>query len=297
MCRPTTSIRQFVHGAFGLCVFIAFVLRTALGQEPTGSPVTSPGKVPGPGLVVKKNIPFHEVDGESIEADLYFPDDSQRRPVVLMIHGGGWVAGDKWNVADHARELAENGFFAMAINYRLSPKHKWPAQIEDCHQALRWLSLNAETYHLDTDRIASWGYSAGAHLALLLAFNNAVKELPGIKACVAGGAPSDLSFIPEESKLLAGFLGASRRENPKVYREASPISFLKPSIPPLFIYHGDRDLLVPVDQSRQLFDRSRNLGAKVDYFEVKEQGHLLSFIDPEARRRSVDFLVATLGNQ
>ena len=93
----------------------------------------------------------------------------------------------------------------MAINYRLAPMHKFPAQIDDCKQAVKWLEENADTYHVDTDRIAAWGYSAGGHLVALLA-----GVCPSVKAVIAGGAPFDFREITPENPMLSFLVGAPR---------------------------------------------------------------------------------------
>ncbi len=182
-------------------------------------------------LRVEKNIPFSGTDGQQVCADLYRPDNSEVLPIVVMIHGGAWVAGDKWNVADHAREMARAGFVVMAINYRLAPVHLYPAHLDDCKDALRWVAKHHADWYGDIDRLGVWGYSAGAHLAALLAFGP-IDNLPRPIACVAGGIPSDLRKIPENSRLLSPVFGGTRGEKPKVYEEASPIRFVENSSPP-----------------------------------------------------------------
>jgi len=237
----------------------------------------------------EKDVVFHEVDGEQVRADLYRPNTEEFLPTVVMIHGGAWIAGDKWNVIDPAIQMAEAGFVVMAINYRLAPAHQWPAQRDDCLAALQWIFLHRREWHADTDRLGVWGYSAGGHLALMIALQQA-PELPRIRACVAGGPPCDLDFIPLKSQMLSAFLGGSREQFPERYREASPIHLLSPDDPPLFFFHGDQDSIVPIENSRRMHEKTVALGITNVYRTVPDLGHLLTFIDRKSRIDAIDFL-------
>jgi acetyl esterase/lipase len=241
----------------------------------------------------QRDIVFQEVDGEKVKADLYRPDSDAKLPAIVMIHGGVWMAGDKWNVIDHARELAEAGFVVMAINYRLAPKFKWPTQLIDCQRSLKWIQENQQEWNLDLDRIGVWGYSAGAQLALMLALDQA-KDLPAIRACVAGGAPCDLTFIPEENKMLVAFLGGTRAEYPDRYIDASPVNRLTADDPPLFFFHGTSDLVVPFENSLTSHRKAVECGIQSEHMTVNDVGHLLAFLDRKARSRAIGFLQATL---
>lgn len=236
-----------------------------------------------------KDVAYGEVDGRKLRADVYRPDDDQLRPGVLMIHGGAWTSGNKWNMSDHARQLAQAGYVVVNINYRLAPANKYPAQIDDCRRALAWMSSAAGEYRIDTQRLAVYGYSAGGHLAAMLATDRS-SEAPKLAAAVVGGAPCDLSFIPEESRAIAHVLGGTRGELPRVYQEASPVSYASSDDCPMFFFHGDCDLIVPPTASRVLCERLTDLGVETCYYSVEKQGHLLSFIDSDARRAAIDFL-------
>ncbi|MCC6510234.1 MAG: alpha/beta hydrolase [Pirellulaceae bacterium] len=235
------------------------------------------------------DLVFAEVNGEKIRADIYRPDDSTSQPGVLLIHGGAWSAGDKWNMRDHARELAQAGYVAVSINYRLAPKHKYPAQIDDCRSALKWMHQVAGEYLIDTQRLAVYGYSAGGHLAALLA-TDPIEGLPRIKVAVLGGAPCDLTFVPEDSRVIAHVLGGTRAELPQVYRQASPLTYCTGDDCPTFFFHGQSDLIVPPESSRIMFQRLKDLGVMTQYYSVEKQGHLVSFIHPTARQAAIEFL-------
>ena len=237
----------------------------------------------------QKDLVYSRVEQVQLLADLYRPDDDQVRPAVMLIHGGAWSSGDKWNVSDHARELAQAGYAVVAINYRLAPTSKYPAQIDDCRAALRWMHAQAAEFKIDPERIAVYGYSAGGHLAALLA-TDALDGLPRVKAAVIGGAPCDFTFIPEDSRAIAHVMGGTRAETPLAYRDASPLTYATSDDCPMFFFHGDNDLIVPPMASRVLCNRLSELGVETCYYPVAKHGHLVTFIHPKARRAAIEFL-------
>lgn len=239
----------------------------------------------------ERDLVFRRVDGEAVTADMFRPDDEAIYPLVIVIHGGAWSAGDKWQVGDHARELAQAGFVAVAINYRLAPAHPLPEQIDDCRAALVWAVSQAEKWKADPSRVCLWGYSAGGHLAGLLATDPQPGE-PAIRVVVAGGAPCDFEFLSLDSPGLAHVLGGTRAQIPNVYLQASPIEHATPETPPFFFFHGATDALVPPACSRRMYERLRELHVESDYHLVPKRGHLLTFIDPQSRRLAIDFLRA-----
>lgn len=268
----------------GLCGFGKSVELSANENLPVADirPATCP-------IRSQKNIVFQEIDGKQVQADLYRPDSDVELPIVVMIHGGAWMTGDKWNVVSHATEMAEAGFLVMAINYRLAPEFPWPAHQVDCQAALSWMAKHAQEWHGNLDRLGVWGYSAGGHLALMIALEQ-MPGLPEIKACVAGGPPCDLDFIPLKSRLFSSFLGGSREECPDRYRSASPIHLLTADDPPLFFFHGDQDIVVPIENSKKMHEKVVEIGIVNEYLEVPNLGHLMTFIDRKARIGAIAFL-------
>ena len=149
------------------------------------------------GIEIKKDLVYATKDNLELNLDAYLPVGSKLRPSVLVIHGGGWRFGSKRQLAKYASGLAGRGFNAFAINYRLAPQHKHPAQIEDCRDAVRWIKKNSGRYGGDPDRIGALGYSAGAHLACMLAVTGQEKagnEI-GTKILVAAGGGTPCEFI------------------------------------------------------------------------------------------------------
>ena len=116
-----------------------------------------------------RDIVYKEIDGKKLKLNVFVPKGDGPFPAVLVVHGGAWRAGSRTQLTMYAKSLARRGFSCFAINYRLAPKHKSPAQIEDCRDAVRWIRRNAADYRTDPGRIGAIGYSAGGHLVSLLA--------------------------------------------------------------------------------------------------------------------------------
>lgn len=280
---------------------------------------------------VERNVVFHEQGNEPLKADLYRPtmlsESAQRWPAVLMIHGGAWISGDKIQVAWHASRLAERGYFVMAINYRLAPHHRFPAQLQDCHEAMDWLYAEADRLRVDRDRIAGYGYSAGGHLICLLGLKLAQEQQmrgnpsgddptkaqrqagqpldgesqgenfaePGgadkrFCAIVAGGVPCDFERLPPDSERLAFWLGGTRRQLPAVYRAACPLNFVSAGAPPMFLFHGSADRIVSHLGAERMKSELQQRGVAADWYLLPQAGHLEAYLDQEAFERSANFL-------
>jgi acetyl esterase/lipase len=210
-------------------------------------------------------------------------------PVVVYIHGGGWRVGDHQSGLEQAMSFAATGRYAVAsIGYRLSGEAIWPAQLEDCRAALRWIHDHAERLGFDRERIAVFGRSAGGHLAAMLA----VRPDPPVRvrAAVDFYGPTDLLAMqvqaPEgaidhdavgspESRLVGGAL----QSRPDRARDASPINFVDADDPPILVIHGRRDRLVSFEQSVEFAKAARRVGGRVTLVPVDAGGHG-GFLDP-----------------
>lgn len=237
----------------------------------------------------QRDLLFREVEGVQLHADLYRPDDAKIYPLVIMIHGGAWSAGDKANLRDHARELAQAGFVAVAINYRLAPQFPIAQQLDDCRVALAWAVRQAETWRADDAHVCLWGYSAGAHLASLLATQPTPDQAP-LRAVVAGGAPCEFSFIDPDSRVLKHVMGDTRGAVPQMYIDYAPLTHVNNQTCPFFFFHGTADLLVPLASSKKMHRLLLSLEIESEYHAIEGSGHFLSFLNPIARRKAIEFL-------
>jgi len=245
-------------------------------------------------------------DSGPLKADIYIPTGDGPFPSVLVVHGGGWMMGTRAQLSGIAQRLAGHGMTAVAISYRLAPKHKFPAQIEDCKAAVRWMREQASELKIDPQRLGAFGYSAGAQLVTLLGTTDADDGLEGVddpqtvpntrlQAVVAGGVPCDFRVIDPDSRRLAFWLGGSRREAGELYRLASPRAFVTNDDPPMFFFHGENDDLVPIVSPKAMCQSLQAAGVPAELYVVPKIGHSFAAMDRTAVSKSVEFLVETLG--
>lgn len=218
--------------------------------------------------------------GKEVRGDFYKPKVTGQTPVVLLVHGGGWAGNDnRYHMAGIARKLARQGFSVFNITYRLAPEFNFPAPVDDLLEALKWLRLNHETLGIDTERTAIFGYSAGGHLAELAA----MRDMPdgvNIKAVVAGGTPHFVRLDPD-FPLVREFIGKSYEDNPELYHHATPVDRVTKDFPPVFIYHGSKDELVPPLHVHRWEKRLKELGVEHEIYWVKGRGHIGTFLLPQ----------------
>jgi acetyl esterase/lipase len=215
---------------------------------------------------------------EAQQGDLYLPL-KQKAPfaTVLVVHGGSWQHGDRGDMSRIASALAVQGYAAFTIDYRLAPKYRHPAQLQDLEQASKWLQANASRYELDTRHYAAWGYSAGAHLVSLLAVQPPAAGVPRLSAVVSGGTPADLRIYPDSPSVKA-LLAARPAEAPALYAEASPLAQVRPGLPAFFLYHGSADDLVIPSQASNFAAALRQDHVPVELFWLQDYGHIRTAI-------------------
>jgi len=206
-------------------------------------------------------------------------------PAVIYVHGGGWIGGNQRE--SPILHLAQEGYFAASIEYRLSNEAKWPAQIQDCKLGVRWLRANATRYHVDPRRIGAWGDSAGGHLVLCLGTMADVKEYegdggyPGVRSAVQAVVdffgPTDFVspqiYTRDARQLTEGLFGVLRAQNPGLWKSGSPLFYVKPGDPPMLLVHGDSDGLVPVAQSTVFDEALTKAGVPHQLIIVKNADH------------------------
>jgi acetyl esterase/lipase len=234
-------------------------------------------------------------------ADVYMPEGEGPFPAVLVVHGGAWRSGDKNQLFFVAGRLVRAGYTCVAINYRLAPEHKFPAQVEDCKAAVRWMREHAAQYKIDPNRIAGWGYSAGAHLVSMLGTTDKSHGLEGptatadspstrLQAVVAGGTPCDFRTMPELGDGLAFWLGARRSEKPEVYKQASPMVYVSDDDPPFFFYHAVNDELVPLESAQAMQAALEQAGVAAELYEIEKGNHIGGALNGAAIIKGTEFL-------
>lgn len=214
--------------------------------------------------------------------DVYFPESGGPWPGLVYVHGGAWMHGDKSEAGMFARGMTSQGYVVVSINYRLYPAGRYPAMIQDVKCAVRALRANAADYNLNPNRIGAMGVSAGGHLVSLLGTSDEsagtdvgeyLNQSSRVQAVVAMAPVTDLtrSFPNADIELMrqVGF-----GEDNIV--EASPISHVTPDDPPFLLIHGDRDELVPVEQSQLMFDRLVQTGVPAQLIVVRNAGHSMT---------------------
>ena len=272
----------------GRLLFILFLTaalaRVGLADPPAGAKLIS-------------DLPYVERGDPAQVLDLYLPQPpgDKKWPLIIWIHGGAWKAGDKLNGS--ANQMATHGYAVACVEYRFSQNAVFPAQIQDCQAAVRWLRANAKTYQLDPDHFGAWGSSAGAHLAALLGTAGGTNAFPAIggnddqsdrvQAVCDYFGPSDFTAVIDQaakeqvknvfhfngpgdpySALIGGPLGDNEAS-----RAVSPVHYISPDDPPFIIFHGTADPLVPLAQSVELDAALRRAGITSVFTRVPGAGH------------------------
>jgi acetyl esterase/lipase len=233
---------------------------------------------------VERDIRYRTVDGRPLALDLYAPLRAGPHPVIVVIHGGGWRAGDRGEAVPLNLYLAARGYAVAAIDYRLAPAAPYPTALDDVRTAVAYLAAHAAEYALDPARVVLLGRSAGGHLALLAGHTRDAGTLGGarIVGIVAYYAPMDLAalaHVPRDHvvldlrQLTRDFVGADADAEPARFAAASPSTFADTPVPPTLLIHGARDEIVPVAQSRSLAARLTAAGNPIAYLETPWSAH------------------------
>ena len=271
-------------------------------------------------IVVQHDVPYRAGASKAWRLDLAMKKDlsGKPRPGIVVVHGGGWIEGDKSSFVFRQRtapanivDFAKRGFVAVTINYRLSAEAPFPAALEDSKCAVRWLRAHAREYNLDPAHIGAYGNSAGGHLAMLLAMVGRDAGLEGdgpyqaesslVQAAVSDSGPIDLTHQARDSQIrevVKRFLGGPPEgERNALYRKASPLHHIKPDTPPLLLIYGVSDLQVPIVNADEFVLALGKAGAAdVTYYRlayVDHCPHSLVAI-PELQKVVDEFFLRTL---
>lgn len=226
---------------------------------------------------IERDVVFGSGGGRDLRCDVYTPEDvAPDAPAVLMIHGGGWRAGDRSSLRERSIALARHGFVCVASEYRLSGESRWPAHIHDTKAVIRWMRASAGDLGIDPDRIAAQGFSAGAHLALLAAATPGDPAFAGDGgnaeqseelAAVVAVYPSVRFHLPTE-KRTSGASPAEALAGDDVTadeaRAAGPIEHVSSDFPPTMLLHGTLDKVIPPSASMRMYEALSAAGVTVD---------------------------------
>lgn len=248
-------------------------------------------------ILLLRDLRYREGPNKQWTLDLAVKKElpAKPRPGIVIIHGGGWLEGDKSSFATRKHrvpgnivDFAERGFVAATINYRMSGETPFPAALEDCKNAVRWLRAHARDYHLDKHHIGAYGNSAGGHLAMLLGMVGKDAGLEGdgpyqeesslVQAAASDSGPIDLTQQYRSNRLrevVKRFLGGPPDEaRGELYRKASPMDWIGPAVPPLLLVYGVADEQVPVESADRFVAALGRAGLRdVSYYRLANVDH------------------------
>ena len=299
---------------YGILLITGIIFTQGLAA-PDGS--TSAEPLLGYGSVFRdiSYLPSQRTD----KMDIYIPESGNKpAPCFLFIHGGGWFTGDKNQpmlLEKVCRPLLKAGIAVASINYNMTEKPRWPRNIYDCKQAVRFLKDNAVRYGIRPDCIIVGGLSAGGHLSLITALtpNDPQFEEPGNRTgtsddSVAAGI--DLCGVTDMRRVMPShpparwgniiFDGSSNTVSeaeanpvfPKIWETASPIFHVTSNAVPLLLIHGDSDTTVEITQAEQLYEKLKETGSPVTFVPVKGAGHDISLCNSNVMQQMILFINA-----
>ncbi len=226
----------------------------------------------GQAVEVRRDLEYGTANGKSLLLDAYVPAaGSDRRPAVVMFHGGGWRFGDKASWGEEAQRFASRGWVAFSVNYRLDEPLAFPAEIDDAQAAVRWVRDHAAEYLVDPRRIAALGESAGGHLTAMLATlgSGSLEEGARIRVGAAWSPPTDLVALAGSrgNGWVGPLLGCTLSTCPDRLAQASPVNHVDQSDAPLYLVHST-DELVPLSQAEAMAQRLKMAGVdhRLDVF-------------------------------
>lgn len=259
-----------------------------------------PSVPPRPGL--QTDIEYGRADGIRLLLDANVPEGVGPFPVVILVHGGGWTSGDKQQDLQPILGPLGGRFTWFSLNYRLAPKYRWPACLEDVQTAIRWVKANAPAYKGDPLRIAIAGYSAGGQIATLAA--NLAADGTGVNAVVGVAPVTDLVKDSERrgglSKSLQTVMNLPKtltESTRQILTQASPITYVKPGQAPVLLLCGDADKTVPLGMCQDYLAKLKEQGVPGELVTVQGGPHRLSEwekSDPSYKNKLIDWLERAL---
>ncbi|HEY7326031.1 MAG TPA: alpha/beta hydrolase [Gemmataceae bacterium] len=280
------------RGSLAVCsivgtVVLCCLLIGATGQD-DGLERIGVDQSKGKAIRLDSNISFAKGGTQELKLDLAMSMEGEGPfPAIICLHSGGWVGGERQQMKGTIEALARHGYVAVSPDYRPAPRDRFPAQVEDCKAAVRWLRANSQKYSINPERIGVFGFSAGGHLACMLGVTGKEDGLEGeggnaeqssaVQAVVSFFGPTDFTQ-PVWSKdvrerHLTPFLGGTAEEKAEVYRRASPMTYVSKNAPPFLFVHGTADDMVPMQQSEEMVKKLRQLAVPARLIAVDGEGH------------------------
>ncbi|HRK33510.1 MAG TPA: alpha/beta hydrolase [Candidatus Hydrogenedentes bacterium] len=250
----------------------------------------------------ERGIVYADLGTRKLKMTTYIPTGESEvpRPGMVLIHGGAWILGTRYQQAWYCRNFARAGYVVMTIDYRLMPRYPFPACIHDCKAAVRWLRLHARQYNVDSDRIVTFGASAGGHLAALLATTTPEDGLEGevnpgasteVRAAISLYGAVDLQqyydqpLIGPFGKITSDFFDRFTKGHSPTVHAASPLFYARPDTKPIMMVHGTTDHLVHYSQSERFYEKLKSLGVPVKLVTMEGHDHGFDYIWTGKRRR------------
>ena len=264
---------------------LALLCLATLG--PVLAPARAADLVVPDNVVFERGLEFANPDNQHLQLDLARPKQGNGPfPAVVCIHGGGFRAGTREGYDRLCLTLAEHGYVAVTVTYRLSPAYRFPAAVQDCKSAVRWLRANAASHRIDPTRIGAMGASAGGHLALFLGVTADRKAFEGegnpgqssaVKCVVSFAGPSDFTKSYGKSvdahEVLPLFFGGNLEQKRREHIVGSPLHWVTPDAAPTLCIHGTRDNYVGFEQANWMVDRLKASAVEAELLAIEGAGH------------------------
>lgn len=287
--------RVFTITVLGLIGWLMLAMPSAAQQQPPKL------KVPET-VSFEPNVEYANPDGQHLQLDLARPKTGDGPfPTIVCIHGGGFRAGSRQGYDGLCIRLAEQGYVAVTVSYRLAPKFQFPAAIHDVKAAVRWLRANAKKYQIDPERIGVTGGSAGGHLAQFLGVTADVKQFEGdggnpeqssrVVCVVNYYGPSDFTKSYGKSvdaaQVLPLWLGGDLEQARQKHILASPLNWVTPNAAPTLCIHGTEDKYVAHEQAVWLIERLKAAGVEAQLLTLEGAGHGFKGKDAETAEKAM----------
>lgn len=305
---------------------LVFTLVSSLliGASATAAPKKRPKVALDTGFERKLDVVYKKVGERELEFDMYYPKTGTKKrcPVIVYTHGGGWAAGSRFGAASGGfgplfKQLTKEGFCIVSVDYRLARKGTG-VRMRDCvidsKDAIRYLVKNSDSLSIDPKQVFVFGDSAGGHIAQMLLLSPSTSlegddDLAGVDYRIVAGVswygPCDFekmdlfnhddrpNFRDRFGPRILGGAEVTAEEKLRLYREMSPVNYLKKDSPPLFMIQGDKDTTIPVKHAYEMQKRAKKLEASVKILIVKNSGHNWRKVDAPTEPSRNEIVQAT----